>query len=129
MLKENRVHFPHLPLSDATSEGRAPWSPDLWEAEMLGATLKLGWRRLDAHPRHHFTLSCGYWLEKAHLQEGLNAEVRYKEPKSGWLLSGLAKAACIAMVFGCGLYYIKEDLEGGEIACKYEDLSFILEPT
>lgn len=66
MLKENRVHFPHLPLSDATSEGRAPWSPDLWEEEMLGTTLKLGWRRLDTHPRHHFSLSCGHWLEKAH---------------------------------------------------------------
>lgn len=52
-----------------------------------------------------------------------------KEPTSGRLLSGLAKAACIAMVFGCGLYYIKGDLESGDIACEYEDLSFILEPT
>lgn len=74
----NRVHFPHLPLSDATSEGRAPWPPDLWEAEMLGATLKLGWRRLEAHPCHHFTLSCGHSLENAHLT-GFNAEARYKK--------------------------------------------------
>lgn len=39
-----------------------------------------------------------------------------REPMNGWLLSGLARAACMVMVFGCGLYYIKGDLEGGETA-------------